>query len=59
MCYSVDVSSVYHGSVEEFGVLFPFLEPLNSRFMSPKYLLLPPLASYVSQVAPVIALLPA
>jgi hypothetical protein len=35
MGYSVDVSSVYHGYVEEFCILFPLFKPLHPRFLPP------------------------
>ena len=35
MGYYVDVSSVYHGFVEEFCIIFPLFEPLHPRFLPP------------------------
>jgi hypothetical protein len=35
MGYSIDVSPVYHSSVEEFCILFPLFEPLHPRFLPP------------------------
>ena len=39
-CNTVDEAPVDHGAMEEFGVLFSFLEPLDSRLLFPKGFLL-------------------